>query len=300
MDVFEIERYATEDGPGIRTVLFLKGCNLHCMWCQNPESQLQKPQIMYYQKQCAGCERCVRACPTGSIQRRDSFGYVTNHDTCILCGACVDACFYGARKIIGQSYSLDELFDEVLKDKSYFQESGGGVTFSGGEPLLQVGEITQLASMFKDEGIHTAVETAGHVPWKTFESILPYIDLFYYDFKHIDSDKHVLYTGVANERIMDNMQKLSHVGVPMIVRIPIIPNVNDDEDVLRRMFAFLERETAVKRVELLPYHRLGMSKYLGLGMPYAMGDHENLTKEYCRTFAELGESFGLSVTVGAE
>lgn len=300
MNIFEIERYATEDGPGIRTVVFLKGCNLRCLWCQNPESHLQKPQIMYYQKQCAGCERCVQACPTGSVLRTTDFGYITNHETCIACGACVDACFYGARKIIGRQSTVEQILLEVLKDKPYFLESGGGVTFSGGEPLLQAQELARLAFLLQEEGIHTALETAGHVPWETIERVLPVIDLFYYDFKHIDSDQHQHFTAVPNALILSNMQKLSRLDVPLIVRIPVIPGVNDSAAVISRMFDFLINETQVKLVELLMYHRLGLAKYQGLGMHYGMGDAQNLSKDYGQKFADIGTSKGLQVSVGAK
>ncbi len=300
MDVFEIERYATEDGPGIRTVVFLKGCNLRCHWCQNPESQLRKPQVMYYQKQCVGCGKCVEACPNGSVHLKEPFGYITDHDTCILCGACVDACFYSARKIVGESYSIEVLFQELMKDKAFYEESDGGVTFSGGEPLLQAEEIARTAEILTQEGIHIAVETAGHVSWDKFQALLPFVDLFYIDLKHIDSDQHKYYTGVRNELILENIQKLSRLHSQVIVRIPIIPGVNNTVEVVTKMFKFLSEETGITKVELLQYHRLGMAKYQGLGMQYLMENAENMTKEACEPFAEIGRQMGLAVSVGAE
>lgn len=299
MDVFEIERYATEDGPGIRTVIFLKGCNLSCIWCQNPESQQSQPQLMYYQEKCTGCEACVHVCPTGAVRRKDPFGYVTDHGKCILCGKCVDRCFYGARQIIGEKYTVDDLITEIMKDKTYYDESGGGVTFSGGEPLLQAKELHELLSRLGDKGIHRALETAGYVNWKIIEDIYRMVDLLYMDFKHIDSRVHKKYTGVSNELILENLKKLSFLHKNLVIRIPVIPGVNESSEILTRMFTHLARETGAQRVELLPYHRLGMGKYHGLGWEYKMGDIGNLSREDCEAYAEIGRRLGLDVQVGA-
>jgi len=300
MNIFEIERYATEDGPGIRSVVFLKGCNLHCWWCQNPESQSPKSQIMYFQKSCVRCGKCVEICPTNSVQFDEKYGVSTNHSTCTLCGDCIDACFYDARKIVGKEYSVDTVFQELMKDRSFYEESNGGVTFSGGDPLLQLNEVVLLARQLKSEGIHTAIETAGHASWDIFEALLPVIDLFYIDLKHIDSEKHKEYTGVPNNMILSNIAKLSREKSEVVVRIPIIPNVNDDFYTLEKMFEFLVQDTAIKKVELLPYHRLGTGKYSGLGFEYKMGETENLSKAYCEPFAEFGRTKGLAVSVGSE
>ncbi len=299
MNVFEIERYATEDGPGIRTVLFLKGCNLRCIWCQNPESQQPQPQIMYSQKKCAACETCVHVCPTAAVSRRDPFGYVTDHDKCILCGECVDRCFYGARQIIGEKYTVEDLLKEIMKDKTYYDESGGGVTVSGGEPLLQFKELNDLLFRLKDRGVHTALETAGFVDWRIIENISRMVDLFYFDFKHIDSQLHEKYTGVPNELILENLKKLSYLHKNLVIRIPVIPGINEKEEILGRMFNHLVNETGVRQVELLPYHRLGMGKYHGLGWEYEMGDIDNLSREDCEAYAEIGRRLGLEVRVGA-
>lgn len=300
MYVFDVERYATEDGPGIRTVVFLKGCNLGCIWCQNPESQEMLPQVMYYQSKCAACGKCLAACPTGSVRLVQPYGYITDHSTCTLCGACVDACFYGARRIVGENRSPDSLFEEVMRDRGFFEESGGGVTFSGGEPLLQAGELGHLARRFRDAGVHVAVETAGHVAWRVFEDLLPLVDLFFYDFKHIDSPEHRRYTGVPNELILENLAKLSRLHEELVVRIPIVPGVNDSRETVGRMSRHLTEHTQVKRVELLPFHRLGTGKYSGLGREYEMGETGNLSKEECEPFAEEARAWGLSVQVGAE
>ncbi|MBN2051292.1 MAG: glycyl-radical enzyme activating protein [Spirochaetales bacterium] len=300
MDVFDLERYALEDGPGIRTVVFLKGCNLRCAWCQNPESQEQRPQVMYYRQQCTSCERCVQACPTRSISRVDPYGYITNHESCILCGACVEACYYDARKIIGEKRSVEDLLKEILKDKPFFDESGGGVTFSGGEPLLQNKELLTLLTLLREEGVHTVVETAGYVRWSVFQELLSAVDMFFIDLKHIDSSEHERYNGVPNRLILENITRLSRSHPHVVVRIPVVPGVNNSEAIMERMFLFLARETSISNVQLLPFHRLGLNKYSGLGRHYDMGKTENLSKQDCESLAELGKRLGLDVKVGAD
>jgi len=299
INVFDVERYATKDGPGIRTVVFLKGCNLRCMWCQNPESHLMSPQIMYYMKKCAGCGKCLDVCPNDAIIQDPENGFVTLHDRCTVCGACIDACFYAARRIVGEEYTVEGLMEIILKDKSYYEESDGGVTFSGGEPLLQPDAVRELARRCRQEGIHTALETAGYVKWDVIESVLPYIDLVFYDIKHIDSEEHARYIGAPNGKILENLKKLSASSVRTIVRIPVIPGVNDSGDVQRRIFTFLLDETRIREVELLPFHRLGSGKYSGLGMEYRMNGVNNLSKSDCKPFAEIGQAMGLTVRVGA-
>jgi pyruvate formate lyase activating enzyme len=188
--VFDIERFATKDGPGIRTLVFLKGCNLSCVWCQNPEGQKRGLEIMYYANLCHACGRCIEICPKKAISISTEFKLLTDQEVCRQCSLCVDSCFYGARKTIGNTMTISEVMAEVVKDAAYYESSGGGVTVSGGEPLLQSGFTAAILKACRDEGIHTALETAGAVTWKSFETVLPFLDLVFYDIKCMDPALH--------------------------------------------------------------------------------------------------------------
>ncbi|ADK79383.1 glycyl-radical enzyme activating protein [Sediminispirochaeta smaragdinae] len=299
LTIFELERYALEDGPGIRTVVFFKGCNLHCLWCQNPESQQRRPQVLYYRKQCVGCGKCIETCPAGAIDTASDLGFVTIHDRCTLCASCVDACFYNARRIAGEVRSSEDIMREIMKDQSFYENSGGGVTFSGGEPLLQIEGLVDLASRCRSEGIHTALETAGSVPWDRFERIFPYMNLIYFDVKHIDPLVHERVVGAPNGVILNNLIRLSREFEPVIVRIPVIPGVNDSPEVIGDICSFLSTRTRVRKVELLPFHRLGSGKYAALGREDSMEGVPSLDKAACLPLAGLGKRFGLDITVGA-
>lgn len=250
--IFDIERSSFVDGPGIRTTVFFKGCNLRCAWCHNPESQARAPQMLFYQNKCTGCGTCRQKCPNAQA-------------FCDLCGTCTLYCPAHAREICGREYTLDEVLCEVKKDKRFYESSGGGVTFSGGECMLQVEFLAKLLRLCKQNGIHTAVDTAGHVPYASFEKILPDTDLFLYDVKCFDSDLHKAYTGVGNEQILENLARLLRSGKPIRIRIPIIPGVNDTEEEMQRIKAFLDLHGRPERVELLAYHAMGEHKYAAMG-----------------------------------
>ena len=250
--IFDIQRNSFVDGPGIRTTLFFKGCNLNCKWCHNPESQSAKPQIMFYKDKCTRCGKCREVCP--------------NHlKKCDFCGKCELYCVADARKICGREYTVDEVFSEVVKDKTFYDNSGGGVTFSGGECMLQIDFLCEILEKCKENGIHTAVDTAGNVPWEYFERILKYTDLFLYDIKLFDREKHKQYTGADNNVILDNLKKLFECGASVWIRIPVISGVNDTEEEMRKIKEFLKAYSPLK-IELLCYHEMGGHKYEALNM----------------------------------
>ena len=244
--IFNIQRFCTDDGPGIRTTVFLKGCNLRCAWCHNPEGQSAEREWMQEPDRCVGCGRCAE---------------VTVEDTEFVC-------FHGAKTLCGKNYTADEILREVQKDALFYRNSGGGVTFSGGECMLQADFLEEILKKCKENGIHTAIETAGHVPYSAFERILPYVDLILYDVKCLDAETHKRYIGVGNELILQNLQKLLSLGKAIWVRIPIIPGVNDTEDEMRNIRRFLEACGMPERVELLPYHAFGEHKYAAVGREF--------------------------------
>ena len=255
--IFDIQRNSYVDGPGIRTTVFFKGCNLRCSWCHNPESQSPKPQMMFFKNKCTGCGKCKEKCP--------------NHlESCELCGKCTLYCLHDAREICGKEYTVDEVLKEILKDKTFYDNSGGGVTFSGGECMLQIDFLEEILKECKKNGIHTAVDTAGHVPFGCFERILPYTDLFLYDVKCFDSKKHEDYTGVGNSLILENLKKLLETENKVWVRIPIIPDVNDTEEEMHKIRAFLNSVRLPEKIELLPYHAMGEHKYEAIGKEVQM------------------------------
>ena len=251
--IFDIQRSSFVDGPGIRTTVFFKGCNLHCAWCHNPESQCAARQLLFYRTKCTGCGKCKKKCPHGLA-------------SCDLCGACALYCAHDAREICGRDYSVDEVLREILKDKPFYENSGGGVTFSGGECMLQIDFLEELLKECKQNGIHTAVDTAGHLPWNAFERILPYTDLFLYDLKCADGETHKRYTGVDNRLILDNLKKLLSSGAPLWIRIPVIPEVNGTKEEMTAIRELLHPLGRPEKIELLPYHAMGEHKYTALGI----------------------------------
>lgn len=266
--IFDIQNCSFVDGPGIRTTVFLKGCNLQCAWCHNPESQSAMPQMMFYRDKCQGCGKCREACP--------------HHlETCDLCGKCTIYCPAEARKVCGKTYTAEEVLAEILTDKAFFDNSGGGVTFSGGECMLHMDFLLEILQKCKENGIHTAVDTAGHIPYENFEAILPYTDLFLYDLKIFDREKHKKYVGVGNERILENLQKLLKSKANVWIRIPVIAGVNDSLEEMENIKAFLAQCGQPQKIELLPYHAMGENKYSAIGRTstkFAPPEAEHLQK----------------------
>lgn len=241
-NIFDIQRTSFVDGPGIRTTVFFKGCNLKCKWCHNPESQAPEPQIMFYKDKCTGCGRC-----SGITEKNTEF-----------------VCFNDAKQICGKKYTVEEIFNIIQKDKLFYEASNGGITFSGGECMLQIDFLREILEKCKNAGIHTAVDTAGFIPWESFERILPYTDLFLYDIKAFNNDVHKEFVGVSNDLILNNLKKLLERKAEVSIRIPIIPTVNDSMEEMKMIRYFLA-PYKLPTVELLPYHKMGEHKYNALG-----------------------------------
>ncbi len=265
--IFDIQRGSYVDGPGIRTTVFFKGCNLHCAWCHNPESQGFEPQMMLYKNKCTGCGKCKEKCPNML-------------EKCNLCGRCTLFCPQEAREICGKEYTVREVFREIIRDKTFYDNSNGGVTFSGGECMLQIDFLAEILKACKENGIHTAVDTAGNVPYEHFEKIIPYTDTFLYDIKCISEDLHKKFTGVSNAKIISNLKKLSKsFKGKIVVRIPLIGGFNDEDSEIFKINDFLS-QINISNVEVLPYHKMGLHKYEALNMQSAEFYTPNKEKIY--------------------
>lgn len=251
--IFNIQRLSFVDGPGIRTTVFFKGCNLKCAWCHNPESQAFAPQLLFYKEKCTNCGKCKEVCPN-------------NLQKCDLCGKCEMVCPAKARRVCGKQYTVEQLAQEIAKDKVFFESSNGGVTFSGGECMLQADFLAKILKCTKKLGIHTAVDTAGCVKWENFERIIPYTDLFLYDVKCIDGNMHKKFIGADNALILENLSKLLKKGCNVIVRIPLIVGVNDTLEEMQKIKDFLAKHGYQTGVEILPYHALGENKWRAIGV----------------------------------
>jgi len=297
--IYNIQYYSIHDGPGIRTTIFFKGCPLRCVWCQNPESQHTKNEILYDNEQCSGCETCVSICPQHAIAVTE-YGVTTDRSLCLACGKCVHECPQEARKLVGKLMTAEEVFEEVNKDAVFYQQSNGGVTLSGGEPTAQPDFAVDLLRLCRDAGIHTALDTCGYTPFHNLERILEYVDLVLYDFKHINPEQHKKGTGVSNEIILDNARKILHkIGKPLWARLTIIPGYNDSLDNIESTAAFIyeELDPSVK-VHLLPYHRLGLNKHKQLERDGSESGIEPPKDEDMIEFQKIFESHGIEAVIG--
>ena len=283
--VFNIQRFSVNDGPGIRTTVFLKGCMLRCLWCHNPESHSPRPQLMLYADRCIGCGKCIAACSAGLHNFGADGVHQIERENCAGCGRCAAECV-GALEIAGREMSVEEILTEVQKDSAFYAHSGGGMTVSGGEPLMQPEFTTALFREAKQRGLHTCIETCGFAPTETVLALAPYVDLFLWDVKETDSARHKEFTGVPNERILANLRALNAAGAKIVLRCPIIPGYNDREEHLRAVGALAEELTGVIRVDVEPYHPLGKSKAASLGTSYALGDMSFPAEDAVRAWIE--------------
>jgi len=293
--VFDIQRFSIHDGPGIRTIVFLKGCPLSCRWCSNPESQSLKPVIMYQKMNCIHCGRCIAACKKGAISINNK-GFI-NRDICTACGECVNVCPASALTIKGRKMTVEQVVKELKKDAIYYRKSGGGITLSGGEPLVQSDFSQEIFKACKAQGWHTAIETTGYATPETIEKVFPYIDLALMDIKNINSDIHKEYTGISNEIILENVKQVSKI-TKMVVRVPVIPNFNSSEQSILETCKFVKTLNNVDTVHLLPYHTYGENKYDLLGRDYLMKESKSVNSDEIENLKKIVESQGIKCIIG--
>lgn len=300
--LFNIQRFSLHDGPGIRTTLFLKGCPLRCFWCHNPEGLHPKPEVQFFSSRCIGCGECVRVCPEDAQSLGAEGERTYTRERCLVCGACVESCFAEGLRMTGREVSVSEALHEALADRAFFETSGGGVTLSGGEPLLQPAFSLALLRACHEAGLHTAVETTAYCAWEHLEALLPYTDLFLVDLKHRDPEKHRAATGVSNERILDNARRLALTCKPILFRVPVVPGVNDTPDDIGAIAAFVKSLTGLcgggeanLSLELLAFHHLAEDKYRSLGMQYRAGELTPPTPEALAALADTARACGVTV-----
>lgn len=276
--VFDIQRYSIHDGPGIRTLVFFKGCPLRCQWCSNPESQLREQELFFRENRCTGCGLCIESCAQRAISEN---GDVISIDRriCNSCGKCTAICPTKALEIVGYSIEVDTLLMKLEQDRAFYNRSNGGITLSGGEPLAQADFAGQLLKECHKRFLHTAIETCGYTPWKHMEKVLPFTDVIHFDVKHMDSDMHQKLTGKSNELILANLKKAASLGKKLIIRMPLMPGINDDENNFVLLVEFLSSLAQFDLFELVPYHKLGMGKYKNLGCSYSLNHLEVPSKE---------------------
>lgn len=294
--VMNIQKYSIHDGPGIRTTVFLKGCPLNCWWCHNPESQKSNPEIMFFKEKCKSCGLCLKMCPQKAIEFVDGYP-VTNEGKCNLCGKCTDFCTSNAREIIGKEMTVKDLMKEIIKDEAFYDESNGGVTFSGGEPLMHADYLNDILRACKNRGIHTTIDTSGYADWSQFEKIIDNTDLFLFDIKHMDNEKHFKYIGIGNTVILENLKKLSERGSNIYIRMPIIAGVNDDDKNIDAAVDFISKLNII-HVNLLPYHKMGMDKYVRLNKKYKLSGLEKPSDEVMDKIADKFKKAGIKTKIG--
>lgn len=294
--IFNIQKFSVHDGPGIRTTVFFKGCPLRCLWCHNPESQNLQKEMLYDRDKCVLCGTCVKVCPKKAIKIENGV-LTTDMSKCDFCGECVTYCIPEARQIVGKEYTVDEVVKEVVKDKVFYDESGGGVTVSGGEPLVQIDFVEELMKKLKDEGIRTAVDTCGAVSFDILERAAKYADLFLYDLKLMDDEKHQKFMGVSNKNIIENLVKLAKIHNNINIRMPIIEGVNADVSHIEKVLELIEGLN-IKKVNLLPYHDIAKHKYKKLDRTYEAEKMTVPSNEKMNSFKDMFAKRGYEVKIG--
>lgn len=298
--VFDIKRYAINDGPGIRITIFMKGCPLSCVWCHNPEGIRARKEKLYTKKKCIGCQSCVEVC-TEKALRLTADGIVCDDDLCLLCGKCVEACPTTALEMSGTEYSIDYLMNEIIKETAFMDQSSGGVTFCGGEPLMHPDMLLELLRRCGEEGIHRVVDTTLYAKPETVNEVMRHCEMFLVDLKHMDSEKHRYYCGTPNERILSNLRMMAESGADFFIRIPLIEGVNADEENIRRSAEFLSSISWQRKVvNLLPYHDIGKNKHEKLRTIYNRGNvpMQAPSEEVQQRTISLFNEYGIEAMIG--
>lgn len=296
--IFDIKKLAVHDGPGIRTTVFFKGCPLNCWWCHNPEAIHPDPELVWFEIKCIGCGECFAVCPQHVHEALSDGTRAYHRERCLLCGKCVETCYAEALVMEGRKVTVEELMTELRKDIPFYENSGGGITLSGGEPLFQHEFVLSLLKQCKAEGLHTVLDTSGQASWEVFSEILPYVDLVLYDIKHMDDEMHRIHTGASNVLVLENLKKVGRSGAPIEIRMPIVPGINDAEEEILLAARFLTGIRSIRRVQLLPYHKLGQSKYRRLGKEYKLPEQKPPGRDQMEEIAAWIRPFGLEVEVG--
>ena len=294
--IFDIQRFSVHDGPGIRTLVFFKGCPLACLWCSNPESQRFGAELLFDPEKCVACGGCAEVCPHRAV-RLEANRVQYERERCAACGRCVEVCYAEARTMAGKRVTVTEVVAEVCKDEPFFVRSGGGVTLGGGEPLAQAEFARGILMECRVRGIHTAIETCGHVPWPAIKAMLPWTDLFLFDLKHLDALKHRTHTGGDVDLILSNLKRLATVVASVTLRVPVIPEFNDTPEDIR---AIAERVVSlgITEMHLLSYHRLGQNKYRLLGRQYGLASDKKVLDDTLEGLRAVAGDAGLSVRIG--